>query len=112
LRLYIGQKAGDLNLRDLKLIPIEIAGWCLDTPVLMGTLGGFPNPPALWLRRAKPGFAYAIMGSLGGFPNPPALWLRRAKPGFAYAIMGSLGGFASPLGVTAADEANPWSRAS
>jgi hypothetical protein len=86
LRLYIGQKAGDLNLRDLKLIPIEIAGWCLDTPVLMGTLGGFPNPPALWLRRAKPGFAYAIMGSLGGF--------------------------ASPLGVTAADEANPWSRAS
>jgi hypothetical protein len=25
----------------------------------MGTLGGFPNPPALWLRRAKPGSAYA-----------------------------------------------------
>ena len=25
----------------------------------MGTLEGFPNPPALWLRRAKPGFAYA-----------------------------------------------------
>ena len=24
----------------------------------MGTLEGFPNP-ALWLRRAKPGFAYA-----------------------------------------------------
>ena len=32
----------------------------------MGTLGGFPNPPALWLRRAKPGYAYAIMGTLGG----------------------------------------------
>jgi len=30
----------------------------------MGTLGGFPTPPALWLRRAKPGFAYAIMGTL------------------------------------------------
>jgi hypothetical protein len=27
----------------------------------MGTLGGFPYPPALWLRRAKPAFAYAIM---------------------------------------------------
>jgi hypothetical protein len=39
----------------------------------MGTLGGFPSPPALWLRRAKPGFAYAIMGTLGGFPSPPAL---------------------------------------
>ena len=26
----------------------------------MGTLGGFPNPPALWLRRAKPGYANAI----------------------------------------------------
>jgi hypothetical protein len=25
----------------------------------MGTLGGFPNPPALWLRRAKPGSANA-----------------------------------------------------
>jgi hypothetical protein len=30
----------------------------------MGTLGGFPNPPALWLRRAKPGYAYAFMGTL------------------------------------------------
>jgi len=26
----------------------------------MGTLGGFPNPPALWLRPAKPAYAYAI----------------------------------------------------
>jgi hypothetical protein len=25
----------------------------------MGTLGGFPNP-ALWLRRAKLGYAYAV----------------------------------------------------
>ena len=33
----------------------------------MGTLGGFPTPPALWLRRAKPGCAYAIMGTLDGF---------------------------------------------
>jgi hypothetical protein len=30
----------------------------------MGTLRGFPNPPALWLRRAKPGYANAIMGIL------------------------------------------------
>ena len=34
----------------------------------MGTLEGFPNPPALWLRQAKPAFAYAIvMGTLEGF---------------------------------------------
>ena len=33
----------------------------------MGTLKGFPNLPALWLRRAEPGCAYAIMGTLGGF---------------------------------------------
>ena len=26
----------------------------------MGTLKGFPNPPALWLRRAKPASAYAF----------------------------------------------------
>jgi hypothetical protein len=30
----------------------------------MGTLKGFPTPPALWLRRAKPGYAYAIRGTL------------------------------------------------
>ena len=33
----------------------------------MGTLKGFPNPPALWLRRAKPAYAYAIMGTPRGF---------------------------------------------
>jgi hypothetical protein len=54
--------------------------------ISMETLGGFPNLPALWLRRAKPGSAYATdMETLGGFPNLPALWLRRAKPGSAYA---------------------------
>jgi len=42
------------------------------------------------------------MGTLGGFPTPPALWLRRAKPAFAYAIMGTLGGFAPPFGPTPA----------
>ena len=62
----------------------------------MGTLTGFPIPPALWLRRAKPAFANAIMGTLTGFPIPPALWLRRAKPAFANAIMGTLTGFAPP----------------
>ena len=29
--------------------------------IMMGTLGGFPCPPALWLRRAKPAFANAII---------------------------------------------------
>ena len=61
----------------------------------METLGGFPNLPALGLRRAKPDSANAIlMETLGGFPNLPALWLRRAKPDSAYAIvMETLGGF-------------------
>ena len=39
------------------------------------------------------------MGTLKGFPNPPALWLRRAKPAFAYAVMGTLKGFRSALGT-------------
>jgi hypothetical protein len=30
---------------------------------MMGTLRGFPNPPALWLRWAKPTFANADMGT-------------------------------------------------
>jgi len=38
------------------------------------------------------------MGTLKGFPNPPALWRRRAKPAYANAIMGTLKGFASPFG--------------
>jgi hypothetical protein len=41
----------------------------------MGTLGGFPNPPALWLRRAKPASAYAVMATRGSNPAtlPPTL---------------------------------------
>ena len=38
--------------------------------VLMGTLGGFPNPPALWLRRAKPASADAIEGKTRRFATP------------------------------------------
>ena len=42
----------------------------------------FPSQPAVeHLERA----------ALGGFPNPPALWLRRAKLGFAYAIAAAVG---------------------
>jgi mono/diheme cytochrome c family protein len=40
--------------------------------ILMGTVGGFPNPPAL----APAGEARlpgVLMGTLGGFPSPPAL---------------------------------------
>jgi hypothetical protein len=65
---------------------------------LLGRGQSLGKAPALWLRRAKPAFAYAIVETLGGFPNPPALWLRRAKPAFAYAIVGTLGGVASPFG--------------
>jgi hypothetical protein len=74
----------------------------------MGTLRGFPNPPAHWLRRAKLGFANAVDGNaervrvaLGtacspchplaalGLANLPAHWLRRAKLGFANAVDGN-----------------------
>ena len=36
----------------------------------MGTLKGFPTPPAPWLRRAKPALAYAIHGNPQRVPNP------------------------------------------
>jgi len=39
----------------------------------MGTLGGFPNPPTLWLRRAKLGFAYAFDGNPGLARRPGEL---------------------------------------
>jgi hypothetical protein len=35
----------------------------------MGTLGGFPNPPALWLRRAKLAYANAADGNPGRVPK-------------------------------------------
>jgi hypothetical protein len=52
---------------------------------MMGTLGGFPNPPALWLQRAKPAYANAVIAKFP-IPNPPALWLQRAKPAYANAV--------------------------
>ena len=61
--------------------------------MIMETLGGFPNLPALGLRRAKPGFANAIMETLGRVSKPsrtPALGLRLAKPDFTNAIMETL----------------------
>ena len=84
----------------------------------MGTLRGFPTPPALRLRRAKPALAYAIMGTLEGFaspfgpprpplprslrsasPNPPAMVRRRQGRRAPHATdMGTLKGFASPFG--------------
>jgi hypothetical protein len=37
----------------------------------MGTLRGFPNPPAMGSGElSSPGFG---MGTLSGFPNPPAM---------------------------------------
>ena len=71
---------------------------------LLGRGQSLGKAPALWLRRAKPAFAYAIVETLGGFPNPPALWLRRAKPAFAYAIMGTLKGSPNPRWYAASDE--------
>jgi hypothetical protein len=65
--------------------------------IVMGTPRGFPNPPALWLRRAKPAYANATkMGTPRGFPNPPALWLRRAKPAYANATKMGTPGVAKP----------------
>ena len=48
------------------------------TIVVMGTLGGFPNPPAMVRAELSSAAPHAIvMGTLGGFPNPPALWRSR-----------------------------------
>ena len=51
---------------------------CGATPhgyVDMGTLGGFPNPPAMVRgEQSSPApHATIFMGTLGGFPNPPAM---------------------------------------
>jgi len=47
-----------------------LRGRRLAVNIYMGTLGGFPSPPALWLWLAKPAFAYAIMGTLEAFARP------------------------------------------
>jgi len=55
----------------------------------MGTLEGFALPSAPATRPATPALRAAS-------PNPPALWRRRAKPTYAYAIMGTLGRVPKP----------------
>ena len=53
---------------------------------LMGTLGGFPNPAALWLRRAKLAFANAVMGTAEEAEEIEKLNIRRVpKPSRALA---------------------------
>ena len=47
---------------------------------------GLENRSALTSAKGSNPFSSSTMGTLGGFPNPPALWLRRAKPAYAYAI--------------------------
>jgi hypothetical protein len=75
----------------------------------MGTLKGFPDAPALWLRRAKPAYAYAIMGTLKEFalpfgpppaPSTPLASLGLAKPSRAVA----------PGLAAAAAAASPWAK--
>ena len=70
-------------------------------PINMGTLKGFPYPPALWLWRAKSAFAAAIMGTLKGFAPPfgsppatptPLASLGLAKPSRAGARRAELAG--------------------
>jgi hypothetical protein len=48
----------------------------------METLGGLASHSAPATRPATPSLRSAS-------PNLPALWLRRAKPGYAYAIVAS-----------------------
>ena len=78
----------------------------------MGTLGGFPNPPALWLRRAKPAFAYAIIGTLKRFPNPPATGARDAcvGQGLGGKALAPEGGALAPGLAAAAAAASPWAK--
>jgi hypothetical protein len=55
--------------------------------------------------------AFVDMGTLEGFPNPPALWLRQAKPAYAYAIMGTPKGFRQGRSAPASRPATPALRA-
>jgi hypothetical protein len=48
----------------------------------MGTLEGFPNPPAMsYGRQSRPSLDAINMGTLEGFPNPPAMsYGRQSRP--------------------------------
>jgi penicillin-insensitive murein endopeptidase len=75
-----------VNLKTKTLLPVwnKAVIARLRVLVTMGTLGGFPNPPAT-LRHPQGGpapHATISMGTLGGFPNPPAT-LRHPQGGRA-----------------------------
>ncbi len=63
---------------------------------VMGTLRGFPNPPAMVRRRQSRRAPHAVMGTLRGFPNPPAMVRRRQSRRAPHAVMGTLRGFPNP----------------
>jgi hypothetical protein len=65
---------------------------------VMGTLKGFPYPPAMVRRRHSRRAPHAtVMGTLKGFPNPPAMVRRRHSRRAPHAtVMGTLKGFPNP----------------
>jgi hypothetical protein len=79
----------------------------------MGTLKGFPNPPAMGSDGQSPSSPDAIfeMGTLRGFPNPPAMGSDGQSPSSPDAIDGVI--FMEPsLRSFCGDLAAPGNRAS
>ena len=53
----------------------------------MGTLAGFPNPPAIGSGEQSSPAPYVDMGTLAGFPNPPAIGSGEQSSPAPYAII-------------------------
>ena len=88
----------------------------------MGTLEGFPNPPAMVRAELSSAAPHAFMGTLEGFalhsaptthpaspalraasPNPPAMVRTELSSAAPHAFMGTLEGFPNPPAMVRAD---------
>src|SRR4051795_9014618 len=73
----------------------------------MGTLGGFPNPPATSYGEQSSPPLTRSMGPLGGFPNPPATSSGEQSSPPLTRSMGTLGGFPNPPATSSGEQSSP-----
>ena len=75
--------------------------------IMMGTLKGFPNPPATGSVEQSSPAPTRMMGTLKGFPNPPATGSVEQSSPAPTRMMGTLKGFPNPPATGSVEQSSP-----